>query len=193
MVYPAKLSVSTIAAAALEVVDKQGIASLGMRPVADRLAVRPASLYKHCGDLLGLQGLVAEAVATELLARAREAVGTLGDSTGASMAPADAMMALARVYADYADEQPARYAVLTLDTSGSAMGARQPQAARKALWEFLLEVVSAQTGSPDDTAAAVALWSFLHGFVSLRAAGAFGPSGPHDALARGLRALTQAL
>jgi AcrR family transcriptional regulator len=129
MAYPAKLSRPAILAAATQIVDNHGITALGMRPVADALGVRPASLYKYCGDLLGLQALLAEAAAAELLRRAREAVGTLGDATGASLSAAEAIEALARVYLDFAVEHPARYAILSLDTSTTALGARQPVAA----------------------------------------------------------------
>lgn len=193
MVYPTKLSVAAIVAESLHLIDSQGITALGMRPVADRLGVRPAALYKYCGDLLGLQSMLAEEAAAELLRRGREAVGTIGDATGASLSAPEAIEALARVYLDFAVERPARYAILSLDTSTTALGDRQPVAARKALWEFLLEVVGAHTGRPDDTDGAVALWSFLHGFATLRAAGLFGASGPKGGLARGVRALVRGL
>jgi AcrR family transcriptional regulator len=189
MVYPAKLSAAAIADAAIQLVDEQGVEALGIRPVAERLGVRPASLYKYCGDLLGLQAMVAEAAAKELLLAGRGAIGTIGDATGASLGPTEAVETLAQVYLRFASERPALYALLTLDTSGSALGVRQPVAARRALWDFLLEVVGARTGQPDDTDGAVALWSFLHGFATLRAAGLFGASGPRDGLTRGIRAL----
>ena len=193
VVYPAKLSRPAITAAALQIVDTEGVSALGMRSVAEALGVRPASLYKYCGDLLGMQSMLAEAAAAELLQRGREAVGTLGDATGASLSAAEAIEALAQVYLGFAAERPARYALLSLDTSRSALGPRQPVAARKALWEFLLEIVGVLTGNPDDTDGAVSLWSFLHGFATLRAAGLFGASGPRGGLARGVQALITGL
>ena len=60
--------------------------------------------------------------------------------------------------------------------------------ASKAVWNLLLEVVTAISGHPDDTAAAVATWSFLHGYATLEHSGAFGPSGPQGGLERGVEA-----
>lgn len=193
MVYPAKLSLPVILAAATEILDNQGVTSLGMRSLAESLGVRPASLYKHCGDLLGLQSMLADAAAAELLRRGRDAIGTIGDATGASLSPAEALETLAHVYLAFASEYPARYALLSLDTATTALGMRQPRAGREALWEFLLEVVGALTGRPDDRDGAIALWSFLHGLATLRAAHRFGAAGPEGGLARGVQALVTGL
>ena len=51
-------------AVAMEILDRDGLDALTMRNVADRLGIREASLYKHCGgrdDLLA--GVAAEGVA----------------------------------------------------------------------------------------------------------------------------------
>ena len=68
MVYPSKLSRELVVGAALSLIREQGVEALGMRAVALRLGVRPASLYKHVIDLAGLQALLAEHAAGELLA-----------------------------------------------------------------------------------------------------------------------------
>ena len=68
MVYPSKLSRESVVGAALSLIREQGADALGMRAVALRLGVRPASLYKHVIDLAGLQSLLAEHAASDLLA-----------------------------------------------------------------------------------------------------------------------------
>ena len=60
--------------------------------------------------------------------------------------------------------------------------------ANKAIWNLLLEVVTAISGHPDDTAAAVATWSFLHGYVTLEHSNPFGVSGPKGGLEQGVEA-----
>ena len=74
MVYPSKLSRELVVGAALSLIREQGAEALGMRAVALRLGVRPASLYKHVIDLAGLQSLLAEHAANELLAAMEAAI-----------------------------------------------------------------------------------------------------------------------
>jgi AcrR family transcriptional regulator len=191
MPYPAKLSRQAVVDAALALVERDGAAALGMRAVADALGVRPASLYKHVGDLAGLAALLAEAAAAALSARIDAALAR-------EAAPqADAATALRRTadaYVRFARERPALYAYLTTAApAGGAGGAALPGAERKALWNRLLAVVGALTGDADDTAGAVAAWAFLHGFVALEQAGAYGASGPRGGLARGVDALARGL
>src|SRR4051794_37289272 len=59
----------------------------------------------------------------------------------------------------------------------------------KDLWNFVLVLISAVSGEPDDTSRAVAFWSFLHGFTELERAGQFGKSGPQAGFEVGLSAL----
>ncbi len=181
MSYPSKISRESVVRAALGLLRREGRSALGMRRVADALGVRPASLYKHVGDLAGLHALLAEAAA---LAMARE----LDAAYVATPAPAAGLRAVAAAYVEFARQHPHLYALL----AESGVPA-EPGAERKALWNLLLRVVGALTGDPDDTAAAVAVWAFLHGFVALEQAGMYGASGPRDGLARGLDALAHGL
>ncbi len=190
--YPSKLSRQAVVDAALALVEREGAAALGMRAVADALGVRPASLYKHVGDLAGLEALLAESAAAALSAH-------LDAALARAEPPADATTALRRTadaYVRFARERPALYAYLTAGaaSAGAAPAAPPvPAAERKALWNRLLAVVGALTGDPDDTPGAVAAWAFLHGFVALEQAGAYGASGPRGGLARGVDALARGL
>lgn len=181
MAYPSKISRETVVEAALALLRRDGRAALGMRAVADALGVRPASLYKHVGDLAGLHALLAEAAAR---AMARE----LDGAADGARDPAAALHAVAAAYVAFARREPHLYALLAEPGVPAAPGSE-----RKALWNGLLRVVGALTGDPDDTAAAVAVWAFLHGFAALEHAGMYGASGPRGGFARGLDALARGL
>jgi len=185
--YPAKLSRARVVAAALALVERAGREALGMRAVADALGVRPASLYKHVGDLAGLEALLGEAAASACAAALDAALGAVPAADRGE--PAAALRAAAEAYVGFARERSALYALLLVpDPPG---GPATPE--RKALWTRLLAVVGALTGDPDDTDGAVAAWAFLHGFVALERAGLYGASGPRGGLARGVDALARGL
>jgi AcrR family transcriptional regulator len=189
MPYPAKLSRTEIVGAALDLVDAGGRGALGMRAVAESLGVRPASLYKHVGDLATLEAHLAEAAAAELAGR----LDAVCDGTGASADPGTRLRAVCEAYIGFAREHPARYALLgTPPPAGDAAGGGL-NVERKAVWNRLLSVVGSLTGDADDTASAVAVWAFLHGFVTLEQTGLFGATGPRGGFERGIDALATGL
>jgi AcrR family transcriptional regulator len=59
---PAILSRARIAAAALTVIDRDGLDALSMRSLGRELGVAAMSLYRHVADRVALESLVAEAV-----------------------------------------------------------------------------------------------------------------------------------
>lgn len=188
MPYPSKLSLDAIADAAVRIVEERGLSALGVRSVAESLAVRPTALYRYCSDYDGLVSLVSEYAAGLLRQRALRALEQTPTPSGAD----HALGVMAFAYRKFAEQHPALYGALVTDTTRSSWKA-QGGAARKALWDLLLQVVGGVTGDPDDTGAAVAVWSFLHGFAHLREAGLFGASGPRDGFERGLAALMAGL
>ncbi|QJR35735.1 TetR/AcrR family transcriptional regulator [Gemmatimonas groenlandica] len=207
MVYPSKLSRERVVGAALSLIQEQGADSLGMRAVALRLSVRPASLYKHVIDLAGLQALLAEHAAGQLLAAIDVAIARAPRAAGLESQKMP-MLFMANEYLRFAREQPALYAMLTtpggLLTSGpspseataavpQATAPAIPQTARDALSKRLMQVVGELTGPADDAEAAVALWAFLHGFITLERAGMFGPNSPKGGFTRGVRAMAAGL
>lgn len=206
MVYPSKLSRERVVGAALALIREQGASALGMRSVAARLSVRPASLYKHVVDLAGLQALLAEHAAGELLAAMDAAIARAPRSARVE-SPKMPMLFMANEYLRFAREQPALYAMLTRPAGALAAGENTPaptaavasvsqvvpRVARVALWTRLLQVVGDLTGSADDSDAALALWAFLHGFIALESAGMFGTGGPKGGFARGVKAMAAGL
>ena len=61
-----ELDAERIAATALSVVDKHGVAGFTMRAVARVLGVTPMALYHHIGDKAGLAALVVDAASNEV-------------------------------------------------------------------------------------------------------------------------------
>jgi AcrR family transcriptional regulator len=59
---PRSLTQDQIAAAALAVIDRDGLAALSMRVVAQELGVSTMALYRYVGDRQELEGLVVELV-----------------------------------------------------------------------------------------------------------------------------------
>ncbi len=199
MVYPSKLSRESVVGAALSLIREQGVEALGIRAVAARLGVRPASLYKHVVDLAGLQSLLAEHAAGELLTAMDTAIARAPRSASVE-SPKMPMLFMANEYLRFAREHQALYAMLTSATVRSAVtepstpvASSIPHAARAALWQRLLQVVGDLTGSANDADATVALWAFLHGFIALERSGMFGVSGPKGGFARGVKAMAAGL
>lgn len=177
MPYPSKLTHDAILEVALELLREGGLEALGMRPLAQRLGVRPSSLYRYFPERDALLGAL-EVHATVALHASiqRAAVGKNREA---------AFLAAGHAYLGYARLEPQLYALLLRDAD---VYSAKPGAG-KALWDEVLNIVSAVTETADDTAATVAFWSFLHGFIALERGGRFGPSGPKGGFERGLEAL----
>lgn len=176
MPYPTKLTAEQILEAALTLFRAGGAEALSMRLLAERLGVRPSSLYRYYPDRDTLVGALRDLAIRDLHAAIRHAAQDLP--------PEVAFMAAAQSYLGYARAHPHLYSlVLTPKATYTATGPG------KRLWDEVLNIIGALTGDPDDTAAAVAFWALLHGFALLERSGQFGPSGPRGGFERGLEAL----
>ena len=177
MPYPTKLTAEQILGAALALFQTGGDEALSMRLLAERLKVRPSSLYRYYPE----RGALVEALEQHAI---RELHAALRDAA-ADKRPDAAFVAAAHSYLAYARAQPHLYSLL--------FAPKAPYTAEpgpgKDLWNELLRLVGALTGNPDDTAAAVAFCAFMHGFALLESSGQFGLSGPQGGLERGLEAL----
>ena len=176
MPYPTKLTAEQILEAALTLFQIGGDEALSMRLLAERLGVRPSSLYRYYPDRDALLGALRDRAVRDLHAAVRRAVQ--------GQTPEAAFVSAAQSYLDYARAYPHLYSLVL-----APKAVYSPSGPGKDLWEEVLAVVGALTGDPDDTAAAVAFWAFLHGFALLSGSGQFGPSGPRGGLERGLEAL----
>ncbi|WP_246580700.1 TetR/AcrR family transcriptional regulator [Deinococcus aestuarii] len=181
MVYPAKLSPEAILQTALDLLEGGGEGGLNMRSLAERLGVRPSSLYRHYPDRAALVAALEDHAALGLHERLREAAQ--------SRRPGEALRAAAHAYLDYSRTHPHLYGLLLAPRPPAPAG----PGPGKDLWNLVLRLVGAVTGDADDTAAAVAYWAFLHGYVQLERSGGFGLSGPRGGFERGLEALIRGL
>lgn len=72
---PRSFEHSQIAAAALRVLDRDGLGALTMRSVATELGTGPMTLYNYVTDREGLEALIVDAVSSEVRLPARAAAG----------------------------------------------------------------------------------------------------------------------
>ena len=156
-----------VIAAALEIVDRAGLAALSLRAVADALDVQSPSLYSHVDGLTGLLDELAMAVTAEFGETLRDSVvGVAGD---------EAVVAFAHAYRDWATANPGRYEL----SLRKVANADKRDAGRGAIETMDRVLASFGLAGADATAAGRTLRAALHGFSTLEAADALG-RGSHD-------------
>jgi AcrR family transcriptional regulator len=159
----AGLDGDAVVAAAAELADADGLGAVSLSALADRLGVRPPSLYVHVDGLADLR--------RRLGARgARELTGAVLSATS-GLAGADALRALARTYRQFALAHPGTYiAMQTAPEEGSG----EPAAAARELVGVIVGALAGYGLEGDDAIHAVRLVrAALHGFVSLEQLGGF--------------------
>ena len=97
----AGLTADEVVRAAAEIADETSFANLTLGLVAERLGVRPPSLYKHVDGLADLQHRVAILAMTEL--------GEITRDAAAGLAGRDALAAVAHALRGYVTAHPGRY------------------------------------------------------------------------------------
>ena len=157
-----------VIAAAIRIVDTDGLDALSLKAVADALDVQSPSLYSHVDGLNGLLDELAIVVTAEFGETLRDSVvGVAGD---------DAVIAFAHAYRNWATGNPGRYE-LSLRKVDSA---EKLSAGRGAI-ETMDRVLAAYgLAGGEATAAGRSLRAALHGFSTLEAADSLG-RGRHDA------------
>ncbi|MFJ6678917.1 TetR/AcrR family transcriptional regulator [Microbacterium sp. NPDC091382] len=161
----AGLDVDAVTRAAAELIDEQGLSALTMTALAERVGVRPPSLYKHVpGGLPDLIHRVATLAAQELAALFRDARSTQGG--------APSLTDVAAQFRRYVTVHPGRYAATS---AAEPTGDDDPLAI--ALHDSLdaLAGVLDRYGLPrqEHVHAIRMLRSVLHGFAVLDAARGF--------------------
>lgn len=152
-----RLTVSTVTATAVDLVDGDGLDALSLSAVAKELGVGPSALYTHCDGVDGLHCLVAVAATDNLTAALqRAAIGLAG---------AQALVAMGDAYRRFAIEHPGQFAA-TVQPPDPADDDLQ------AATELLLEVFSLvfqAMGLPDRESqrAARSARSAIHGFLAV--------------------------
>src|SRR5258708_13910547 len=154
---------ATVVEAAAKVVGEEGIEQPSLGRLAERLGVRPPSLYNHVAGLPGIKHGLALFCSRELLDRLLRA--TIGKSR------AEAIFALANAYRAYARETPGRYA-FTLPAPDP--GDQVLAAVAQQLVDVGRAVLAPYRLSEEVAIHAIrSLRSIVHGFISLEMAGGF--------------------
>lgn len=158
------LSGAEIVAAAAALADEAGFAGVTMGLLAERLGIRPPSLYKHVSSLADLQHRVATLAMTELSEQIRDAVQ--------GKAGRDALAALLTALRSYVTGHPGRYMATIgaaehgLDDPFVLAGARVIDSVAAVLGGYGI-------GAAEMTHAIRFIRSTMHGFVMLEASGGF--------------------
>lgn len=157
------LTEDVVVNAAIELVNAQGVEQLTVAALAQKLAVRPPSLYNHVRGLDGLRHAMVLRGLRALTAQMQRAV--------MGRAGFEALVSLAQAYRAFAAEQPGLYALTLRSTEDDEPEA---QAAGRSGIEVVLAVLRGY-GLEGDAAlhATRVLRSALHGFVSLEMVGGF--------------------
>ncbi|WP_432972009.1 TetR/AcrR family transcriptional regulator [Dactylosporangium sp. CA-233914] len=145
---PAGLSRERIAAAAVELVDRQGLESFGVRRLASELGVDPMSIYNHIKGKAALLDAVSEAVLTEVSATAAQWPDEW----------TDVARAMARGYRDMAIRHPRIFPLLTTRAQTSAV-------ALEALERLAAAMRRAEIADQTISDAPMVLFGFLNGYL----------------------------
>jgi len=151
-------------AAGRALLEEGGLEAVTMATVAQRVGVKPPSLYKRLRDRSALLSAIATDAAEEL-------GGILAEAVGDPDVPAETRIAaLADAFRAFARRSPRSAAMLFADL-GPGTGAPVEAAGRAA--RPVIEVAAALVGPADALSAARVLTAFAYGFTSMEAAGAF--------------------
>lgn len=163
----AGLTVDRLVRAGAELADAAGFDAVTPSALARQFDVQVASLYSHVKSAGELKTLVALFALDQLADRAAEAV--------AGRAGKDALVALAEVHRNFANEHPGRFAATRYPVAGAVAadsgGARLAQLMRAVLRGY-------QLPEPEQTHAVRLIGSVFLGFTLLELGGSFSHSAP---------------
>lgn len=174
-----RITVTSLTATAVALVDDSGLDSLSLSAVAKDLGVGPSALYTHCDGLGGLQNLVAIAAMDNLAGNLRNAaIGYAGE---------DALVALGAAYRRFAIDHPGQFAAtLRPPHPGSAEMAK---ATELLLDVFVLVFKAMGLAAEHASMAARSTRSAIHGYLAIEHLGvAAADSSEFDHLLDTLRA-----
>ena len=160
----AGLSTRTVIDAAAQLLDDEGEEGLSIASLAQRLGVRPPSLYKHIDGMSGLRRSVMLGAKGDLAQHlGRAAIGKARD---------DAIRAMALAYRQWAKAHPAQY---PMTMRAPVPGDDDDQEVSAALVDVIYTILAGYRIDDDDDLvdATRLLRSALHGFVDLETTDAF--------------------
>ena len=159
---PDRTSLEAIVLAAADLLESGGLAGLTMNAVAERVGVRPPSLYKRVQGRDQLIRLVAEATLLQLAARLDS------ESTAAGMAAA---------FRAFGHERPAAFQLVMMPPAGTPLPDREFGAAASAA---ILRVAAELAGEQNALSAARTFTAWAAGFISMELNGGFRLGGDVD-------------
>ena len=167
----AGLTADEVVRAAAEIADETSFAHLTLGLVAERLGVRPPSLYKHVDGLADLQHRVAVLAMTEL--------GEITRDAAAGLAGRDALAAVAHALRDYVTAHPGRY---TATIGAEFTGPDDPllKAGTRVIDLIGSVLRGYRIAEPAIVHATRSVRCTLHGWAALQAANGFQWSGDLD-------------
>lgn len=159
-----KLDVPIILQTATELVDEHGLDQLSIGLLAEKLEVRPPSLYNHLDGLSGLkQKLAIQGVRKLHEHMLQAAVGRSGD---------DAIREISKAYIQFVRLHPGLYDASTRFPNADD---KELQQAQEAVVQLVVQVLQAYNLKDGMAIHMVrGLRSILHGFTSIEQVGGFG-------------------
>ncbi|MGE7767808.1 WHG domain-containing protein [Peribacillus sp. NPDC096540] len=159
-----RVDLSIILQKATELADESGLDHLTLGKLAEKLQIRPPSLYNHLDGLNGLkQKLAVNGVKKLYEYMLQAAVGRSGD---------DAIRALSEAYVEFARVHPGLYDATTRFPNSEDMELQQAQ---QSVVELVVQVLQAYNLKEEMAIHLVrGLRSILHGFTSIEKMGGFG-------------------
>lgn len=159
----AGLTTETVIDVAAQMLDEEGDQALSTVSLANRLGVKPPSLYKHIDGMSGIRrGIMIRAKADLAQVLGQAAIGTAG---------VEAVQRSANAYRAWAKAHPGQY---SLTTRAPVPGDTEDHEVSSTLVNTLYTILSAYRLQDDDLIdAARFLRSTLHGFVDLERTEAF--------------------
>jgi AcrR family transcriptional regulator len=149
---------NALIAAALEQIEKQGVASLNLRALAKTVGVTHPAVYRHFSDKETLLLAVAQRGFEELAERLEQASEARGKT--------ERLRAIAHAYIGYALEHPELCRVMFTHVSAEArMSHEGLYAASKRAFAVLVESTKDSKGDYRINSAVV--WAMLHGLAEL--------------------------
>jgi AcrR family transcriptional regulator len=151
--------------AALQIIDRDGLAPLTLRAVAARLGVSAPATYRHFASKEALLAAVAAEGFASLLERTRAAMAAAGD------APIERFLSVAAAYVRFGLEHAAHFQVMYGPRPAEFEAGVVAAAGREAFKLFIGTIVACQragVAAPGDPVrVAVEAWSYAHGLVML--------------------------
>lgn len=184
MVYTQKITRARLVESAYALVEREGVAALSMRRLAQLLDVRASSLYHHFPEKSALLGAVAEKGLFHLAATLERA------STLAQSDPRRQLYAMGMTYREWALSHPQLYRLLFAETPPIEDAS---SASTTAAFAPVLVATEALVGTAQAASATQAIWAFVHGAVMLELTGHMQQCLPVEGFQLGLACFVQGL